>query len=94
MSQRDHSRPLVQFRPDESPTWRKQSQIQSNGFFFILLFFKRGCNFFFYDDKDVCLVEADFQTSASNENVFTQRRYATHLLFQQTRMFLRNISAK
>lgn len=93
MSQRDHSRPLVQFRPDESPTWRKQNQIQSNGFFYFVVFQTR-VQFFFYDHKDVCSVEADFQTSTSDENVFTQQRYTMHLLFQQTRMFLRNISAK
>lgn len=48
----------------------------------------------FFDDKDVCSVKADFQTSASNKNVFTQQHYTMHLLFQQTRMFLHNTGAK
>lgn len=66
MSLRDHGRPLVQFRPDESPAWRKQNQMQSNGFCFVALQMKnkehRQGSF-----SDDCNVLPIFKTNVGNE---------------------------
>lgn len=91
MSHRDLSRPLVQFRPDESPTSRKQYQKQSERCYLVFSDGnKKQCSLWVEDalphDKNRCLFyKSPVKNKTTMLHMFCNDKMFAHMLYSDTR---------